>query len=140
MLVQEIHLFLTRQFLVAGQGDDLHTRSHHEESHVETDLVVTSACASVGDGISANLLGITGDGNGLEDTLTADGDRITIVTQHIAKDHVFQRLGVILLRHVEGHILNGSQFIGVLFVGLQLLGAESAGIGAGGIDIPTVLG
>ena len=40
--VQVVHLFLTSQIAVARQGDNLHTGSHHQEGHIETDLVVTS--------------------------------------------------------------------------------------------------
>ncbi|CCY55282.1 unknown [Bacteroides eggerthii CAG:109] len=40
MFVQVVYLFLTAQCHVACQGDDFHTRSHDEESHVETYLVV----------------------------------------------------------------------------------------------------
>ena len=44
MVVQIVHLFLTGELLIAGQGDDLHTGGHHQESHVETDLVVAGTC------------------------------------------------------------------------------------------------
>ena len=69
VLVEEIHLFLACQLLVTRQGDDFYAGSHHEERHVEANLVVAGACRAVGDGIGANLLGIAGDGNGLEDAL-----------------------------------------------------------------------
>ena len=140
VLVQEVNLLLTCQFLIAGEGDDLHARRQYEESHIETDLVITSTCASVGDGVGTNLFSIAGDGDGLENAFAGYGDGVTVVAQHIAENHVFQRLGIILLCHIEGYILYGPQFISVLFVGLQLFGAESAGIGTGSIDIPAVLG
>ena len=44
VFVQIIHLFLTRQFLVACESNDLHTGCHHKEGHVETDLVVAGTC------------------------------------------------------------------------------------------------
>ena len=44
VFVQIVHLFLSREFLVAGEGDNLHTGSHHEEGHVEADLVVAGTC------------------------------------------------------------------------------------------------
>ena len=44
VLVQIVHLFLTCQFLVTCQCDDFYPRSHDEERHVETDLVVTGTC------------------------------------------------------------------------------------------------
>ena len=43
VLVQIVHLFLTRQLLIACQCDDLHSRRHHEERHVEANLVVAGA-------------------------------------------------------------------------------------------------
>ena len=43
VLVEVIHLFLTGQVAVAGQRNDFHARTHHEERHVEAYLVV--ACA-----------------------------------------------------------------------------------------------
>ena len=44
VLIQIIYLFLAGQLLVTRQGDDLHTRSHHEECHIETDLIVAGTC------------------------------------------------------------------------------------------------
>ena len=140
VLIQIVNFFLASQFLVASQRDDFHTRSHHEEGHIETDLVVACTSRTVCDGVSTNLLGITCDGDGLEDALAADGDRVAVVAQHIAEDHVFQRLLVILMSHVEGYILYCAQLIGVFFILLQLLFAESACIGAGCIYVPAVLG
>ena len=139
MFVQVVHLFLARQLLVACQRDDLHTRSHHKEGHVETDLIVASTCRAVCDGIGADLVGITGDGDGLEDALAAHRNGVAVVAEHISEDHVFQRLLVILLCDIECHIFHGAQLVGVLFVGFQLFGAESAGIGACRIDLITVL-
>ena len=55
--------------LITGQCDDLYTRSHYQEGHVETNLVVAGTCTSVSDGVSTNLLGVTSDGDSLEDTL-----------------------------------------------------------------------
>ena len=69
VFVQEINLLFTCQFLVACQCDNLHTRSHHEECHIKTDLVVAGTCRSVSNGICTNLLGIACYGNSLEDTL-----------------------------------------------------------------------
>ena len=69
VFVQVINLLLTRKRLVTSQGDDLYTRSHNQEGHVETNLVVAGTCTSVSDGVSTNLLGVACDGDSLEDTL-----------------------------------------------------------------------
>ena len=108
MLVQVVHLFLTGELLVTGQCDDLHTGSHHEEGHIETDLVVTGTCGAMGDGIGTDLLGIAGDGDGLEDTLTGYRDRVAVVAQYVTEDHILQRFLVILVSHIEGDIRLGA--------------------------------
>ena len=90
VLVQVVNLLLTRKRLVTGQCDDLYTRSHNQEGHVETDLVVAGTCTSVSDGISTNLLGVTSDGDSLEDTLRRYRDRVAVVAEHITENHVFQ--------------------------------------------------
>ena len=69
VLVQVVNLLLTRKCLVTCQGNDFYTRSHYQEGHVETNLVVAGTCTSVSDGVSTNLLGVTSDGDSLEDTL-----------------------------------------------------------------------
>ena len=90
VLVQVVNLLLTRKRLVTGQCDDLYTRSHNQEGHVETDLVVAGTCTSVSDSISTNLLGVTSDGDSLEDTLRRYRDRVAVVAEHITENHVFQ--------------------------------------------------
>ena len=90
VLVQVVNLLLTRKCLVTGQCDDLYTRSHHQEGHVETNLVVAGTCTSVSDGVSTNLLGVTSDGDSLEDTLRRYRDRVAVVAEHITENHVFQ--------------------------------------------------
>ncbi len=42
--VQVVYFLLAGEVLVAGQSDDLYSRSLHEEGHVETYLVVAGAC------------------------------------------------------------------------------------------------
>ena len=69
MFVEIVHLFLTGKFLVASKGDNLHTRSHHEECHVKTYLVVTCTRRTMCYGIGTYLLGIACDGYSLEDAL-----------------------------------------------------------------------
>ena len=140
VFVQIVNFFLAGQFLIASQCDNLHTRSHHEEGHIETNLVVACTSRSVGDSIGTDLLGITGDGDGLEDTLAADGDGVAVVAEHIAENHIFQRLLIILMGHIECDILHSTQLIGVLFVLLQLFLAEAASIGACCVNVPAVLG
>ena len=90
MLVQIVNLFLSAQRMVTGQSDNLHTGSHHQEGHIETNLVVAGTRTSMCNGISTDLLGIAGDGDGLEDALRTDGNGITVVAQHITENHVFQ--------------------------------------------------
>ena len=69
MRVEVVDLLLTRQFLVAGEGDDVDARRQHLERHVETNLVVARTGRTVGNGVGTNLLGIAGNGDGLEDAL-----------------------------------------------------------------------
>ena len=90
MLVQIIDFFFAAEGMVTGEGDDLLARGEDEECHVETNLVVACACASVGDGVGSNLVGITGDGDSLEDALGRNGDGVAIVSKNVAKDHVLQ--------------------------------------------------
>ena len=94
----------------------------------------------MGDGIGADLFGIAGDGNSLEDTLAGYRNGVAVVTQHITEDHILQRFLVILVGDIEGYIGLRTQLKGVLLVFLQLLVAETACVGAGCIDIPAVLG
>ena len=72
MFIQIVNLFLTSQLLVAGQGDDLYSRGHDKEGHVETDLVVASSCGAMGDSVGTDFFCIAGDGYSLENTLTAN--------------------------------------------------------------------
>ena len=69
MVVEVVNLFFASQFVVACQCDYLHSRSHDEESHVETYLVVAGTGRTVCNGIGTNLLGVAGYRNGLEDAL-----------------------------------------------------------------------
>ena len=64
--VEIVHLLLAAEVAVAGEGDDLHLRTEHEEGHVETDLVVARSGGAVGDGVSPYLLGISCYGHTLE--------------------------------------------------------------------------
>ena len=89
--------------------------------------------------VSANLVGITGNGQCLEYALRTHRDGIAVVAQHIAEHHVFERLFVVLLRHIERNILGGTQLIGILFVGLQLLSAETTRVGTRGIYLVAFL-
>ena len=90
MLVQVVNLLLTRKRLVTCQCDDLYTWSHNQEGHVETNLVVAGTCTSVSDGVSTNLLGVTSDGDSLEDTLRRYRNRVAVVAEYITENHVFQ--------------------------------------------------
>ena len=69
MLVQVVYLLLTRQVAVTCQGDNLHTRSHHQECHVKPYLVVASTRRTVSYGVSTYLVGIACYGDSLENTL-----------------------------------------------------------------------
>ena len=137
--VEVINLLFAAQVAVAGQGDDLHLRAHHQESHVKTDLVVAGAGGAVRNCVGANLLGIAGDGHSLEYALGRYADRVGAVAQHIAPYHIFKTLLVILFGHVQGNIFGCAQFIGVLLVGFELLRAETAGICARGVHLIALL-
>ncbi len=64
--VEVIHFLLPRQVPVAGERDDLYAGTHHQEHHVEADLVVPRAGGAVGDGVGPDLLRIAGHGHRLE--------------------------------------------------------------------------
>ena len=128
MFVQEVHLFLARQLLVARQGDDFYPRSHDEERHVEPDLVVAGTRRPVGNGVSADLFRIASDGDGLENAFRRNGNGVAVVAQYVTENHVFQRFRVVLLRDIECHVFHCAQFVGVFFVLLQLFSAESTGV------------
>ena len=93
----------------------------------------------MGNGISSNLICITRYGNGLEDALGADRDRIAVVAKHVAEYHVFQRLLVIFLCHVESNILYRTELVCVFLVLLELLLAKSARVGTCSIDVVSFL-
>ena len=139
VLVQVVHLFLTGELFVACQRNNLHARSHHQEGHVETYLVVAGACRAVGNRIGPNLFGITGDGDGLEDALRTDRDGVAVVAKHIAEDHIFQRLFVVLVGNVERYVFHGAQLVGVLLVLFQLFGTKTACVGTGCIYLIAIL-
>ena len=125
--------------MVAGEGDNLYARSHHEECHVKPYLVVACSCRAMGYGIGTNLVSIACYGYGLEDALGRYGDGIAVVTKHIAEYHVFQRLLVILLRHVESNVLYCTELVCVFLILLQLLLAEATCVGTGCIHIVPLL-
>ena len=108
VLLQVVDLFLAAQGHIAGQRDNLHVRSQYQESHIETDLVVTGSGRTMGDSVGANLVCVAGDRQGLEDTLGAYGDRIRTITQHVSENHVLQALLVILFRNVDRHVFRGA--------------------------------
>ena len=90
-------------------------------------------------GAGTNLTGIACNGHSLEDALAGHADGVTVVAQHIAKDHVLQRLLVVLLSNIKSNILLCAQLVGILLVGLQLLGAETTCVGTCGIHLITLL-
>ena len=141
VLVQIIHFLLTAQVAVARECDDLHPRRHHQEGHVETNLVVACPGRAMGYRVGPHLVGITCDGDGLENTLGRHRNRVTVVAQHITIYHVTQALFIILLRHVQRDVFLGTQLISIFLVGLQLLGAETARVGTSRIHfVPLFLG
>ena len=90
MVVEVVNLFLTSKLLVAGESDNLDARSHHEECHIETYLVVARTSTSVSNSVGANLFSIASYGNSLEYTLRRYGDRVAVVAQYITENHIFQ--------------------------------------------------
>ena len=137
--VEIVHLLLSGEVAIARQSDDFHARAHHEERHVEADLVVAGTRRAVGYGRSPYFASVPGDGECLENALARHRNRVAIVAQNVAEDHILQRLLVVFLRHVQGDILLCAQLVGVLFVGLELLRAESSRVGTGSIDFVTFL-
>ena len=89
------------------------------------------------DSVGTNLLGVARNGDSLEDALAGHADGVAVVTQHVAEDHVLQRLLVVLLCYIKGHIFYGAQLIGVLFIPFELLCRETTCIGTGCINFIT---
>ena len=69
MFVQIVNLFLTAKCMVTCERDDLYSRSHNQESHIKTNLVIASSSRTVCDSIGFDLICISCDGDSLEDTL-----------------------------------------------------------------------
>ena len=69
MRIEVIHLLLAAEIAVAGEGDDFHIGAHYEEGHIKTDLVVAGTGGTVGNGVSANFVGVAGYSHSLEDAL-----------------------------------------------------------------------
>ena len=67
--IQIIHLFLTAEVAVSCKGNDFHIGAHHQKGHIEAYLVVAGAGGAVSNGAGANLAGIAGYGNTLENAL-----------------------------------------------------------------------
>ena len=94
----------------------------------------------MGDGIGTDLLGIACNGDGLEDTLRRNRNRIAVVAHYVAVNHILQRLLVVLLRNVERYILLGTETISIALIGYQLLCRETACIGARCVYLIAFLG
>ena len=106
MFFQIIDFVVAAQCHIACQRDDLDIRSQHQECHVETDLVVSSSCRTMGDRVGTDLVCIACDCQCLEDTFRANGDRISAVAEHISEDHIFQTLFIIFFCNVDCHIFS----------------------------------
>ena len=135
IFLQIIYLFLSRKGLVAGEGDNLHSGRHHHERHVEAYLVVAGTRTAVGDGIGIDFFGVSGNGNGLKNALAGHGDGIAVVAQHVAENHVFQRLLIIFLSDVKCHVVHSSQSAGILLIAFELFVRKPSGVGTGGIHL-----
>lgn len=133
MGIKIIHLLAAGQVTIARERDYLHVGTHHEEGHVETYLVIARPGRAVSDGVRADLVGIAGDGDALENALGRDGDGVNVIAEDVAIDHELQTLVVIFTRHVEGDVLRSAELVGILFVLLELFGGKAASIGTGGI-------
>lgn len=136
---QVVDFIFAREGHVARRGDDFDFGSQHLERQVETHLVVACAGRAVGNGVGADLLGVSDDGDGLEDALRADRDGVGAVAQDVAVDHVADALFVVLLLDVERGVLHGAQRQGALFDACQFVGRETARVGDGRIDVVTLL-
>ena len=90
MLVQVVHFLLPRELLVARQRDDFHAWRHDEKRHIKAYLVVAGSRRAMGNGIGTYLVGIAGNGQGLEDALARHGDGIAVVAHDVAENHVSQ--------------------------------------------------
>ena len=93
----------------------------------------------MGNGVGTNLFGVAGNGDGLENALRRYRDGVAVVAQHIAENHILERLLIILVCNVKRHIFFRAKLIGVLLVGLQLFGAETTCVGACSVNVVAVV-
>ena len=116
VLVEVVDLLLTGEGFVTGEGNDLHARRSHKESHVEAHLVVARACRAVCDSIRLHFACIACDSEGLEDTLGRHRDRVCAIAEHVTINHIADTLVVVFLLYIEGLVAYSTKFIGVLLV------------------------
>ncbi len=129
MLLQIVNLILSGKGEVAGRGDYFNLRRKNLESKIETHLVVAGSCRTVGNGICTDFLGIFYCRDCLEDTLGTYGYRISAVAEHVARNHIFYTLVVVILSDVESGMRGGSETFRLFGYHLQLLFRETAGVG-----------
>ena len=78
------------------------------------------------DGVSANFLSVTSNGERLEDAFGRNRNRIAVIAKHIAINHIAKALVIILLRNVERHIFLRTKLVRIFFISLELLSTETA--------------
>ena len=137
MVVEIIYFFFARKHAITSEGDDFLTRSHHEKSHVETNLVVAGTRGTVSYSVCSHFVGVTCYCYCLENPFARNRYGITIIAKHIAENHILQTFFVILLRYIESYIFCCAELICVFFIGFQLLLTEAAGVGTSRINFVT---
>ena len=116
MFFQVVDFVITAQCHIAGKCNDFYSRSHNQESHIETDLVVSCTSRTVSYCMCVDFVGVTSNGKCLEDTFRTYRNRISTVTQYVTEYHILQALSIVFLSNVECNIFNSSQFVSVFFV------------------------
>ena len=139
VLLEVVDFVFARQGHVARRGDDLDFGGEHLKRQVEAHLIVAGSGRAVGHAVGADRLGVFDDGDGLEDALRADRNRVGAVAQDVAEDHVFDALFVVLLLDVERGVPHGAQLHGAFLDVRKLLLGEAARVGDGRVNVVAFL-
>ena len=78
--------------------------------------------------LCANLLGVINGCHGLERPFRADRKGIGVVSEHVAKNNIFDALLIIFLRHVHALVRGNAQILGAFFDFLQVLFGKAPGV------------
>ena len=139
MAAQIGNLLLTAESLFADQGDHLDLRSDDVEHHIETHLIVSGARTSMTQVVGSDLPCILGNSRSLRNPFGTYRDGIGSVLEHIAENHVLDRMIVIVMCNIECHVALYAQRIGPPFDRSEFLFRESARVCQCGMHFQTHL-